>query len=112
MQKNLDGSAAEHKVAEYLAGIGYKIVDRNWKTKQCEIDIVARKDNCVHFVEVKYRSTPDQGGGFEYVTRTKIKQMEFAAKYWVSVHDWTGEFVLSAASVSGDDFEIEYIEHI
>ena len=112
MKHNKDGLKAEKKVAEYLEQNGFKILDQNWKTPKCEIDIVARKDKCVYFVEVKYRSSSSQGDGLEYVTSAKQKQMSYAAEIWVSHNKWRDEYVLSAASVSGPSFEIEFIEEI
>ena len=49
------GQVAEGAVADELQTQGYRIVDRNWKTKVCEIDIVASKDKVIYFVEVKFR---------------------------------------------------------
>ena len=54
---NVQGAKAEKHVADYLVRNGFKIVASNWKTKWCEIDIVAKKDECVYFVEVKYRGS-------------------------------------------------------
>lgn len=112
MKSNIDGQNAELAVIEFLKEKGYKILDHNWKTPKCEIDIVAKKSKCVYFVEVKYRSSDDQGDGFEYVTPTKQKQMAYAAEVWTMSHKWTGEYCLSAASVSGVDYQIEFIEEI
>lgn len=112
MKHNEDGNRAEDVVSEYLVERGYKIRDRNWKTPQCEVDIIAEKDGCIYFVEVKYRSNPAQGSGFEYITTAKQRQMSFAANYWVAQNRWNGEYVLSGAEVSGPDFEVEFIEQI
>lgn len=112
MKHNEDGQNAEEAVADFLRGNGYKILERNWKTPQCEIDIVARRGGCVYFVEVKFRSNSDQGTGYEYVTPAKQKQMAFAANFWIAKHRWDGEYVLSAASVSGPDYTVEFIEEI
>lgn len=109
---NISGEAAEDEVAKFLRENGYKIVDRNWKTKWCEIDIVAKKDKVIHFVEVKYRASSLFGGGFDYITTKKLAQMKRAADSWVLVNDWEGEYVLSAASVSGGDYKIEFIQEI
>ena len=109
---NLSGQAAEDAVEKFLAGKGYKIIDRNWKTKWCEIDIAAKKDNCIYFVEVKYRSSGLQGGGFDYITARKLQKMDLAARSWVEINDWEGEYTLSAAEVSGADFAIDFIEDI
>ncbi|HEX5456640.1 MAG TPA: YraN family protein [Candidatus Saccharimonadales bacterium] len=109
---NINGARAEKRTAEYLESAGYKIIGRNWKTKWCEVDIVAEKGKCVYFVEVKYRTSPDQGGGFEYITPRKLRKMELAARSWVEINGWQGEYTLSAAEVSGPDFEVEFIEEI
>lgn len=111
-QHNTDGAMAEQTVRDYLLGQGFKIRDRNWKTKQCEIDIVAQKAGCMYFVEVKYRSSDGSGGGLEYITPLKQRQMAFAANYWVAQNKWEGEYVLSGAEVSGADFSVEFIEEI
>ena len=105
------GRQAEAAVADFLNKRGHKIIAQNWRTRQCEIDIVAQKDKTVYFVEVKYRASDGQGGGAEYVTAAKLKQMVFAAEVWVSQNDWTGDWQLLVADVSGNNFEqIELIE--
>lgn len=109
---NTDGAEAEERVADYLSADGYKILDTNWKTKWCEIDIVAQKEKCVYFVEVKYRSSSDFGGGFDYITPSKQKKMDLAARSWVVMNDWKGEHVLSAAEVTGADFQINFISEV
>ncbi|HYF96789.1 MAG TPA: YraN family protein [Patescibacteria group bacterium] len=111
-QHNIDGNEAENRVIEFLKNEGFKVLDHNWKTRWCEIDIVAQEDNCIYFVEVKYRSTDSQGSGFDYITPKKLHQMELAARSWVEINRWSGEYTLSAAEVSGQDFEIEFIEEI
>lgn len=109
---NLMGEAAEDEVAKYLTSHGYKILERNWKNRWGEIDIIAEKDGCVHFVEVKYRASDEQGSGLEYITASKLRQMGFAAEMWMSDHEKYDEFVLSAAEVSGPDFRVEFLEEI
>lgn len=109
---NFDGAKAEESVAEYLKKHNYKILEQNWKTKWCEIDLVAKKENCIYFVEVKYRSSSDYGGGFDYITPAKQQKMNLAARSWSEINNWNGEQVLSAAEVSGSEFDIEFIEQI
>lgn len=109
---NIQGARAETAVAEFLSSKGFNIVDANWKTKWCEIDIIAKKDDCIFFVEVKYRTSSEQGSGFDYITRGKLSKMRLAANSWVSINDWAGEYVLSAAEVSGDDYRVSFIEQI
>ena len=79
----------------------------NWRTRWCEIDIVSKDRKCVYFTEVKYRSSDRQGTGFDYITPKKLKQMSFAAEFWLAENKWTKESLLQAAEVnSGNDVEI------
>jgi uncharacterized protein (TIGR00252 family) len=107
------GRAAEAAAAEYLKRLGYEILDQNWRTRRCEIDIVARHKNTVYFVEVKYRQQSSQGSGLDYITPSKLRQMSFAAKMWLAQHNHTGEIALSAIEVSGPEYEVtDFIEII
>jgi putative endonuclease len=108
---NDHGQAGEEAVANYLQANGFEILDQNWKNRWGEIDIVAKKDGVVHFVEVKYRQSSAQGSGFDYITPAKLRQMGFAASMWTQHNRWNGDYVLSAAQVSGADYEVEFIEN-
>ncbi|MEI7539485.1 MAG: ribonuclease HII [Candidatus Saccharibacteria bacterium] len=76
------GNSAENAASEYLVRAGHKILDRNWKTKYCEIDIVSQKGDTIYFCEVKYRKTDQQGGGLEVINKKKVNQMRFAAEFY------------------------------
>jgi uncharacterized protein (TIGR00252 family) len=105
------GHRAEAAVADYLAGQGFSIMERNWRTRWCEIDIIARKDDIMHFVEVKYRASESQGSGFDYIGPNKLRQLRFAVDYWLAQNDWTGDCRLYAAAVTGyDQQNIELVE--
>ena len=112
MNTSKTGSQAEQSAAEHLVHEGFEIVERNFKTPRCEIDIIARKSNCLYFVEVKYRSGIGQGGGLDYVTNTKLRHMHRAAEIWLQTHRWTGTVTLSAIEVRAN-FEVgNFIESI
>jgi len=76
------GDNAESIASDYLSNHGHKIIDRNWKTKFCEIDIVSRKADTIYFTEVKYRQKTDQGGGLAAITPKKLRQMKFATELY------------------------------
>jgi Holliday junction resolvase-like predicted endonuclease len=103
------GKNAEKRVAEELHRSGHKIISMNWRTRWCEIDIVSTKDGCVFFTEVKYRSSNDWGDGLSYITPQKVKQMNFAAQFWMHENNWIGDALLLGASVAPDD-TIEFVE--
>lgn len=107
------GREAESAAADYLVAHGYSVKDRNWKTPQCEIDIVAEKDGCIYFVEVKYRASSRQGGGLDHITSKKRTQMQFAAELWTTQYNWTGDVSLAGVEVGGKNFEvINFIDSI
>lgn len=106
------GSRGEDAATAYLERQGYEVVERNFKTPRCEIDIIARKGNCLYFVEVKYRASDRQGGGFDYVTPAKLRHMQRAAEVWLQMHAWRGELTLSAIEVAADYEVTEFIESI
>lgn len=47
------GNYGEQKAADFLANKGYRIIERNWRTRRGEIDIIAETDNVIVFAEVK-----------------------------------------------------------
>lgn len=105
------GKDAERVACLYLQKKGFKILDQNWKNRYCEIDIVATKDERVYFVEVKYRRSDKWGEGLEYITATKLRQMQFAASNWVQVNSFNGDYNLSAIAVSNSGVQ-DFIEEI
>lgn len=78
------GDSAERVATRYLEDADHTVLERNWKTKFCEIDIVSVKDVTFYFTEVKYRKTAVQGDGFAAITNKKQQQMKFAAEYYIA----------------------------
>lgn len=101
------GNAAETEVANYLVRHGHEIIERNWKTKYCEIDIVSEKKGTLYFTEVKYRKTARHGDGLAAITQKKQNQMAFAARLFATQHKSRHELLLAAASVTGEPPVIE-----
>ena len=107
------GRRAEMAARVYLEMRGFKILEQNWRLPKYEIDIIAQKDNVVHFVEVKYRSKDDQGSGFDAITQTKLKQMRRAAWAWVEESKYHGEYVLTAVEIGGPKLSVlGFIENV
>jgi uncharacterized protein (TIGR00252 family) len=98
------GQRAEKAVAHELARKGYQIIERNWKTKFCEVDIIAARHQVIYFVEVKYRRSIGAGGGLDYITPAKLLHMTRAARLWVATQRYSGEHQLAAVEVSGPNF--------
>lgn len=104
------GSMAESRASVFLRSKGYQIVGRNWKTKYCEIDLIAYRNRAIYFVEVKYRSRLNAGDGFDAITTKKLQHMVRAAEIWVRSKQWRGKYSLAVASATGPSAEhIDFI---
>ena len=77
------GNWGEDRAARYLRLHGYRIVERNFRCRQGEIDIIARKGEIVAFVEVKQRKNADFGEAREFVTYAKQRRLIAAAGQWL-----------------------------
>lgn len=107
------GDLAEEKVAEFLAQDGHQILARNWKNKFCEIDIVSKKGQKYYFTEVKFRKNAVFGGGESAISKKKIRQMRFAAEFFLHQEKLGAvDAELLGAVVQGADFEIQDIFEI
>lgn len=62
---NETGQIGESLVSKWLENKGFFVIDRNYKRKWGELDIIAKKDEIIHFVEVKTVSRKSYGGKFE-----------------------------------------------
>lgn len=56
------GTEKENLAAEYLKKKGYFIIEKNYRVRQGEIDLIARDSMCIVFIEVKYRANGRSGG--------------------------------------------------
>ena len=78
------GDAAEERACRHLDRSGFTIVERKYRTKGGEIDIVARKGDVLVFVEVRSREVPGFGTPEESVTPAKRRRIVAAARRYLS----------------------------
>lgn len=77
------GKIGEEIATKYLKQNNYEIIERNFRCKQGEIDIIAKENEEIIFIEVKTRSSIMYGRPSEAVNETKQKHIKKAAKYYV-----------------------------
>ena len=92
VNKRQMGTSYEIKAEEYLMQKGYKILDRNFRNRQGEIDIIAKDKEYFCFIEVKYRTTNEFGNPLEAVDFRKQNQIRKVALYYLmknKLSEWT-----------------------
>ena len=77
------GRIGEMLAARYLQKKGFKILAKNFRSNKTEIDIIAQKDNKIHFVEVKTRMSTFKGKPYEAVGKLKISHLLKTATYFL-----------------------------
>lgn len=98
-QNNL-GSLGEDFACNFLTSKGYKIIERNFRSRFGEIDIVAAKDTKLIFIEVKARRNLKFGCPEEAVTENKIRKISKTAEYYMLLHpDSNKSLGLEVASI-------------
>lgn len=80
------GDRGEQIAAEYLERNGWVVLDRNFRMGRKEVDLVARRDGVVAFVEVKTRAGLGYGHPLEAITWKKRREIRQVATAWVERH--------------------------
>lgn len=84
MAQHIDfGKQGEELAAQYLLDKGYEILERNWRNRHKEIDIIAKDGDELVIVEVKTRQTDQYGDPDIAVTRQKQRLLIYAANAYL-----------------------------
>jgi len=76
------GNFGENTAAQHLSELGYEILFRNWRYKHLEIDIIASKENLLHIIEVKTRSSIEFGYPEQFINPQKMQFLKNAAAHF------------------------------
>lgn len=95
------GAFGEAKTAEFVTSRGDEIMDRNWRIREGEIDLVSLDHVGVfHFIEVKTRSSLAFGHPFEAINKEKANRMQRLALAWLATHGALGcEYAIDVVAV-------------
>jgi putative endonuclease len=112
-QNNELGRKGEELAAAFLIENGYAILERNYRFKKAELDIIARKEKLLAVVEVKLRSANAIENPKDAITAKKIKSMVAATDQYIGVHglDVEVRFDVMAIIKNGEQYELEHIEN-
>jgi putative endonuclease len=81
------GGQGERIAAAFLTDSGLRVLDRNWRCREGELDIVAREGDALVFCEVKTRRGTGYGHPIEAVTPAKQRRLRTLAQRWLAAHD-------------------------
>ncbi|MBA3954814.1 YraN family protein [Candidatus Dependentiae bacterium] len=107
------GKKGEELVARFLEQAGFSILEQNYSIKQGEIDIIARKEEVLAFVEVKLRRNPLFSLS-ELIVPSKQRKIVTTALWYINKHnfqDMIYRFDVALVEGTQTDYTINYIEN-
>ena len=114
MDQSTTGARGEDIACRHLEEKGYLILERNWRWRRAEVDLIARTGEALVFVEVKTRRSDHYGRPETFVTDKKKEMLAgAAAAYMESVgHEWEFRFDVIAVliDISTGAFQLEHFQ--
>jgi putative endonuclease len=116
MSRKTTGAAGEKLAADFLARRGYRLVETNYRCREGEVDIIANKDNCLIFVEVRTKHSSAFGSPEESITDRKKEHLRAVAARYRETHvglpqAWRIDVVAVELDGAGIARRIEVIEN-
>lgn len=93
------GAEGEQLALAHLEAKGYRVLERNYRHRRCEIDLIVCRENWLVFVEVKTRSSHAFGFPEEFVAPKQKARILEAADYYQYLTDWKGNVRYDIVSV-------------
>ena len=94
------GEIGESRACDFLTNRGIQILERNWRIKSGEIDIVAQQDSVIVFIEVKTRRSSAFGHPLEAISMEKAARLQRLALAWLATHQRLGnEYRIDAIGI-------------
>ncbi len=113
--KDVLGRRGEDRAARYLESCGYAVLDRNWRIREGEIDLVAARAGELVVVEVKTRRDEAFGHPFEAVDARKSRRLWRLAVAWIAAHPVEAQgrrLRVDAIAIVGPDPAVGALEHL
>ncbi len=98
------GNIAEERASAYLEELGFCIVERNFYSRFGEIDIIASKEDVLHFIEVK--SGEDYEQAIQNITRSKLSKLIKTLQVYLKKNASDADFMMDAVVVTPDSIEL------
>jgi len=109
------GKYGESLAVRYLILKDFNIIECNWRHRRLEVDIIAAKNDIIHFIEIKTRHSASFGFPEESVTRKKFKNLQHAAAVFLQRFNDVMKIqfdILSITMLPGKEIEYYFIEDV
>ena len=105
------GALREDLAIKYLEENGFEIIERNFKCKIGEIDVIAKKDDIIRFIEIKYRTGQVAGGVAYAISNQKLIKISKIAEFYIMINNLTDVmFSIDALLIENENYT--YLENI
>lgn len=99
------GQVAELKACEYLKSHGFEIIEQNYYAKKLgEIDIISKKNDIYHFIEVK--SSLDYETAVNNITASKVSKLKRSIDYYIQIKKLDITYCLDVIIIVNDDIDL------
>lgn len=102
------GSKGEDITLRFLQERGFELLERNYRYKRNEIDLIVRKDDLICFVEVKKRKSQTFGYPETFVSDGQKERIHQAAENFIIERQWEDKIRFDISAVTGD--HVDYFE--
>ncbi|MGI6071915.1 MAG: YraN family protein [Lachnospiraceae bacterium] len=109
--KRAIGKDYEEQACKYLVEAGMEILERNYRKRTGEIDIIARDGEYIVFIEVKFRSSTERGGAFYAISRKKKQTIDKVAMWFLCEREIPLNSLCRFDAVLIDGSEISHVKN-
>lgn len=96
------GRIGEQKAAQFYESKGYEVIQKNYRFKRAEIDLIVSMESVLVFVEVKFRDNDKYGYPEEFVSDNQKKMIISAADHFITEQKWEGNIRFDIIAISGN----------
>lgn len=111
VNKRKQGNNFEKIAADFLKEKGFSILDMNFYCKIGEVDIIARDNNYLCFIEVKYRKDSLKGDALEAVSYSKMRKICRVADYYMMKNNYASDTCVRFDVIGIEEGHLSFIEN-
>ena len=104
------GDRSEQLACNYLEKQGLQLIDKNFRCKYGELDLIMRDDKALIIVEVRFRKSNQFGGAIESISRKKQSRIIATTQYYLSTHRVDSSIRFDVIAMSNDN-DINWIKN-